>query len=174
MKIPFNQTLATAHRTPLAEGRHVGTVIQIASLGDQPAFEAGNPPGPSIGVIIELAGAKQLSKKMRLIGSPYSKLIEYLQATLPDPAGYDGDEPLPLTLGRPVAVEVTVNGRYANIASFHRPESFELDAAPSVGSSHLVLLESPDDLFAESGRDMFGKLHRDIRSWISKRVKERT
>ena len=174
MKIPFNQTLATAHRTPLAEGRHVGTVIQIASLGDQPAFEAGNPPGPSIGVIIELAGAKQLSKKMRLIGSPYSKLFEYLQATLPDPAGYDGDEPLPLTLGRPVAVEVTVNGRYANIASFHRPESFELDAAPSVGSSHLVLLESPDDLFADSGRDIFGMLHRDIRSWISKRVKERT
>jgi hypothetical protein len=84
MKIPFNKSLASAQTAPITEGRHVGTVIQIVGLGNQPAFDAGKPPEPSIAVVVQLAGT-QLAKKMRVISSPYSKLQEYLHATLPDP-----------------------------------------------------------------------------------------
>ena len=173
MKVPFNKSFTTAPVATLIDGRHIGTVIQIVGIGNQPAFETGNPPEPSIGVVVQFAGI-QLTKKMRLITNPYSKLFEYLHATLPDPNGYDGDNPIPLTLGRHVACEVTVKGQYNNIASFHRPESFEISDAPQVAPTDLVLLESPDALTGDNAKDLFMKLHRDIRSWISKRVKERS
>ena len=170
MKISFNKKLSTSSAPSIAEGRHVGTIIQIAALGDQPGFNVGDPPVPSIGVVVQIAGA-QIAKKMRLSDSPMGTLFSYLEAALPDPQGYEGDNPLPLTLGCPVAVEVTVKGQYANIASFHRLESFETGTEPKAAKSELALLDDPDLLAGEDGKALFLKLHRDIRSWISKRVR---
>lgn len=170
MKISFNKKLATSSAAPLAEGRHVGTIIQIAALGDQPGFNVGDPPAPSVGVVVQVNGA-QITKKMRVSDSPLSALFSYLDSALPDPDTYEGDNPLPLTLGCPVAVEVTVKGQYANIASFHRLESFEIGTAPTVTKSDLVMLDDPALLAGEDGKTLFLKLHRDIRSWISKRVR---
>jgi hypothetical protein len=171
MKIPFNKSLASKQVSAIVAGRHVGTITQIAGLGDQPAYKVGNPPEASVGIVVQLSSG-QLTKKMRAIGDPRSKLFEFLHATLPDPDGFDGDDPLPLTLGRPVAIEVIVNGQYANIVSFHRPETFELNDIAPVNPVNLVMLDSPDVMTGEAGKDLFMKLHRDIRSWISKRVRE--
>lgn len=170
MKIAFNKKQATAQSTPLTEGRYIGTVVQIAGLGDQPAFTAGEAPVPSVGVVVQLAGT-QIAKKMRLSDSPLSALFAFLDATLPDPEGFDGDDPLPLTLGKPVAVEVTVKGPYASIASFHRPEDFEVTRAPAVAASDLLILDGPEALAGDSGKVAFQQLHRDIRGWFSKRVR---
>jgi hypothetical protein len=170
MKISFNKKIVTTQAATLTEGRYIGTVIQIAGLGDQPAFDVGEPPVPSVGVVVQVAGT-QIAKKMRLSESAYSSLFGYLDAALPNPDDYDGDDPLPLTLGRPVAVEVTVKGQYANIVSFHRPEEFELNMAPTVATIDLVMLDGPDALSGEPGKVLFMKLHRDIRSWLSKRVR---
>jgi hypothetical protein len=170
MKISFNKSLTTNKSAPLTEGRYIGTVIQIASLGDQPGYQPGEPAYPALGVVIQLAGT-QIAKRMRLSESPLSTTYAFLGATLPDPENYDGDDPLPLTLGRPVAIEVTVKGQYANIAEFSRPEAFELADAPKVIASDLLMLDDPDVLQGESGKTLFLKLHRDIRSWLSKRVR---
>jgi hypothetical protein len=171
MKISFNKKLATVGSTGIvAEGRHIGTVVQIAALGNQPAFNPGESPDPSVGVVVQLTGT-QLAKKMRISDSTFSTLFAYLDATLPDPDGFDGDDPLPLTLGRPVAIEVTVKGQYSNISSFHRPEVFELGSAPTVAPNDLLILDSPDALIGEAGKSLFLTLHRDIRSWLSRRVR---
>jgi hypothetical protein len=170
MKISFNKKLATSTTPSIVEGRHVGTIIQIAALGDQPGFNAGELPVPSVGVVVQLNGS-QIAKKMRISDSPMSALFAYLDAALPDPEGYDGDNPLPLTLGRPIAVEVTVRGQYANVASFHRLESFEVGTEPKVGKPDLVFLEDPDSLVGDDAKALFLKLHRDVRSWVSKRVR---
>ncbi len=170
MKISFNKPSAAAQSAAIAEGRHIGTVIQIAGIGDQPAYNIGDPAKLSIGVVVQLKGT-QLAKKMTFISSFYGTLSSYLAAALPDPGSYDGDDPLPLTLGRPVAIEVTVKGQYINIASFHRPEDFELADAPTVASADLVFLEGPEALTGDAGKAIFLKLHRDIRSWISKRIR---
>lgn len=170
MRISFNKKLAATQSAPITEGRYIGTVIQIAGLGDQPAFNVGEPPVPSVGVVVQVAGA-QIAKRMRLSDSPFSAVFSYLDATLPNPDDYDGDDPLPQTLGRHVAVEVTVKGQYANIASFHRPEDFEFGTAPTVPAEDLVMLDGPESLLGDAGKAMFLKLHRDIRSWLSKRVR---
>ena len=169
MKISFSKKLATAQSSTLTEGRYVGTIIQIANIGMQPAYEVGNPAAPWVAVVIQLPGA-QIAKKMRISDSPLSALFAYLDAALPDPDSYEGDDPLPLTLGRPIAIEVTVKGQYAGIASLHRPESFELPNAPTVAAADCLILDDPE-LTGDAAKTMFLKLHRDIRSWLSKRVR---
>lgn len=173
MNISFSKKIAASSPPLVIEGRHVGTIIQIATLGNQPGFNVGDPPAPTVGVVVQINGA-QIAKKMRVSNSPMSALFAYLDAALPDPEGYEGEPPLPLTLGCPIAVEVTVKGQYTNIASFHRLESFEIGTEPKVAKSELVMLDDPDLLAGEDGKTLFLKLHRDIRSWISKRVRERT
>jgi hypothetical protein len=170
MKISFNSKLPSAQTTTLPEGRHIGSVVQIASLGDQPAFNVGDPPTPSVGVVVKVANTL-VAKKMSISDSPWSKLFEFLHATLPDPDSFDGDDPLPLTLGRPVAVEITVKNRFNTIASFHRPEDFELADQPEAEPADTVYLDDIEALQAEGGKALFQKLHRDIRSWLSKRVR---
>ena len=171
MKILFNKKLVSTQTATLAEGRYVGTVIQIAALGKQLPFTAGEAPVASVGVVIQLASI-QIAKKMTINESSFSALSKYLNATLPDPDTYIGDDPLPLTLGRPVAVEVSVrDGRYTKIDSFHRPEDFELKSAPHVAAVDQVMIEDPDALVKDAGKTLFLKLHRDIRSWISNRVR---
>ena len=170
MKISFNKNVAIDQSATLTEGRHIGTVIQIAGLGVQPAFDAGKLPSPCVGVVLQVAGT-QITKMMRLSGHPMSALFAYFCAALPDPDGFDGDEPLPLTLGRPVAIEVSLKGRYTKIDSFHRPEDFELASAPTVAAADLVMLDDPKALEDDSGKVLFLKLHRDIRGWISNRVR---
>lgn len=171
MKIPFSTKLATPLSTALTEGRYVGTVIQIANIGNQPAFNAGDDPVPSVGVVLQLDGT-QIAKSMRFSDNQFSSLHSYFEATLPDPDSYEGNDPLPLTLGQPVAIEVIVKGQYAKIASFHRPEDFELSSAPKVAPDGLIMFEGLETMTNEAGKAIFMKLHRDIRSWISKRVRD--
>ena len=171
MKILFNKKLVSTQTATLAEGRYVGTVIQIAALGKQLPFTAGEAPVASVGVVIQLASI-QIAKKMTINESSFSALSKYLNATLPDPDTYIGDDPLPLTLGRPVAVEVSVrDGRYTNIDSFHRLEDFELKSAPHVAVVDQVMIEDPEAFVGDTGKTSFLKLHRDIRKWISNRVR---
>jgi hypothetical protein len=170
MKFTFNPPSATAHSAAISEGRHIGTVIQIAGLGLQPAFNPGDPPVPSVGVVVQLKGA-QLAKKMTLTNSQYGTLFSYVSATLPDLTASGDEDTLQQTLGCPVAIEVTTNGRFTNIASFHRPEDFELADAPTVAKADLVLLEGPEALTGDAGKALFLNLHSDIRSWLSKRIR---
>ena len=171
MKILFNKKSVSTQTATLAEGRYVGTVIQIAVLGKQLPFTAGEAPVASVGVVIQLEGT-QIAKKMTINESSFSALSKYFNATLPDPDTYDGDDPLPLTLGRPVAVEVSVrDGRYTNIDSFHRLEDFELKSAPHVAVVDQVMIEDPEAFVGDTGKTSFLKLHRDIRKWISNRVR---
>ncbi len=170
LKFAFNKSPSRTESVQLKEGRYIGTVIQIANLGIQPGYNPGEPAYPAIGVVIQLQG-QQIAKRMRLSDSPLSSLFAFLDATLPDPEAYEGDEPLPLTLGRPVAVEIVVKGQYANIDIFSRPESFELADAPKVADSDLIMLDDPEQLQGEMGKELFQKLHRDIRSFLSREFK---
>ena len=171
MKILFNKKAVSTQTATLIPGRYVGTVVQIAGLGNQPPFTPGKAPVSSVGVVIQLEGT-QIAKKMSVSDSLFSTMFKYLDATIPDTDTYDGDNPLPLTLGRPVAVEVSVrDGRYTKIDSFHRPEDFELKSAPHVAAVDQVMIEDPDVLVKDAGKTLFLKLHRDIRSWISNRVR---
>ncbi len=169
MKISFSKKLSTTQSATLTEGRYVGTIIQIANIGMQPGYNASELPAASVAVVIQLPGA-QIAKKMRISDSPLSSVFAYLDAALPDPDGYEGDDPLPLTLGRPVAIEVTVKGQYANVASFHRPESFELGSAPKVASDDCLILDDPE-MTGDAAKTLFLKLHRDVRGWLSKRIR---
>jgi len=170
MKISFNKKLASTQSVTLAEGRHAGVIVQIANLGVQPGYDTTKVPAATVGVVIQLTGGVQIAKMMRISDSPLSALFAFLDAALPDPDAYDGDDPLPLTLGRPVAIEVTMNGQYPKIATFHRPEAFELASTPVVSAAELLLLDDPE-LTGEAGKALFLKLHRDIRSWLSKRIR---
>ena len=171
MKILFNKKLVSTQTTTLTPGRHVGTVVQIVALGNQPPFTAGEASTQCVGVVIQLEGT-QIANKMNVSDSSLSNLFKYLNATLPDPDTYIGDDPLPLTLGRPVAVEVSVrDGRYTNIDSFHRLEDFELKSAPHVAVVDQVMIEDPEAFVGDTGKTSFLKLHRDIRKWISNRVR---
>ena len=171
MKITFNKSAPGAHGIALSEGRQIGTVVQVSTLGSQPAFNPGEAAVDSLGVVIQLVGGGTVAKKMRVSDHPMSALHQYLEATLPDPDLYGGDDPLPLTLGRPVAVEISMNGRFPRIESFHRPEDFELSGAPAVPTSNLIMFPDITELTRESGKALFLKLHRDIRGWLSSRVR---
>ena len=172
MKVLFNKKLVSTQSVTLIEGRYVGTVVQIAALGNQPSFTSGEAPASSVGVVIQLAST-QIAKKIRVSDNSLSTLFKYLDATLPDPDTYDGDDPLPLTLGCPVAVEVSVSrdGKYTKIDSFHRPEDFELKSAPFVAVVDQVMIEDLEAFLGGTEKTSFLKLHRDIRSWISSRVR---
>jgi hypothetical protein len=169
MKIPFNKRLATAQNTVLPDGCYVGTILQIANIGMQPGYSPADPPTHMIAVVIQLPGL-QVAKKMRLSDSPKSALFAYLDATLPDPETYDGDDPLPLTLGRPISVEIKVNGQFTNVTSIRRPEAFELASAPAVAQMDCLILDDPE-LTSDAAKGIFLKLHRDIRGWLSKRIR---
>ena len=171
MKILFNKKAVSTQTATLTPGRYVGTVVQIAGLGNQPPFTPGKAPVSSVGVVIQLEGT-QIAKKMSVSDSLFSTMFKYLDATLPDPDTYDGDNPLPLTLGRPVAVEVSVrDGRYTKIDSFHRPEDFELKLAPHVAVVDQAMIEDLEAFLVGTEKDLFFKLHREIRGWISNRVR---
>ena len=171
MKVPFKKSAPHANSAAIAQGRQIGTVIQIATLGSQPAFNPGEPAVDSLGVVIQLVGAGTVAKKMRVTDHPMGGLHQYLAATLLDPDVYDVDDALPLTLGRPVAVEILMNGRYARIESFHRPEDFELASAPTVADSSLILFADITELTRDRGKALFLKLHSEIRGWLSRRVR---
>ena len=171
MKILFNKKLVSTQTATLTPGRYVGTVVQIAALGNQPPFTAGEASTQCVGVVIQLEGT-QIANKMNVSDSSLSNLFKYLNATLPDPDTYIGDDPLPLTLGRPVAVEVSVrDGRYTKIDSFHRPEDFELKLAPHVAVVDQAMIEDLEAFLVGTEKDLFFKLHREIRGWISNRVR---
>lgn len=170
MKIPFNNKPTTPTTAGLTEGRHVGTVIQIAGLGVQPGYNHDDPSYDGIGVVVQV-GECQIAKRMRISDSTRSALHDFLYAALPDPDAFEGDDPLPLTLGRTVAIEVSVRERFSDLRSFHRPEAFELAAAPTVPATDLLLLDGPESLKGEEGKSLFMKVHRDIRNWWGKRVR---
>ena len=171
MKILFNKKSVSTQTATLTPGRFVGTVVQIVALGNQPPFTAGETPTQCVGVVIQLEGT-QIAKKMNVSDSSFSTMFKYLDATLPDPDTYTGDDPLPLTLGRPVAVEVSVkDGRYTKIDSFHRPEDFELESAPHVAVVDQAMIEDLEAFLKGTEKDLFFKLHREIRGWISNRVR---
>jgi hypothetical protein len=171
LSVPFSKKVsATATAGAVEVGRHIGTVIQIVGLGNQPAFTAGQSPVASVAVVVQLANC-QVAKKMTLSDSPLSNLCAFLNAALPDPDGYEGDDPLPLTLGCPVAVEIVANGKFTNVQSFHRPMDFEIGDAPKVAPDNLLFLEGAESLVGDEGKVKFQKLHREVRGWLSRRVR---
>ena len=169
-KVNFSKQATASAVASVLAGRHIGTVIQIVGLGDQPAYDRADPPVPSVGIVVQCANF-QIAKKMRISDSAYSTMYGYLNASLPDPDAYSGDDPLPMTLGRPVAVEITVKKQFANIDSFQRPMDFELVDVPNVSADDLILLEGVESLTGDNAKTIFLKLHRDIRSWLSQRIR---
>jgi len=168
-KIFFNKKFEKKSTSKVELGRRTGTVTQIVGLGDQPAYKVGDPPCPSVGVVVQLSDG-QVAKRMRICDSPYSAIFSFLNAALPNPDD-SFEDPLPLTLGCPVSLEIVANGNFQNVESFHRPMEFELSDAPKVDPDSLLFLEKAEDLVGEEGKQQFHKLHPEIRGWLSKRVR---
>ena len=164
MKIPLRKPPG-ARNVVIEAGRHVGTVVQVAHVGLQPAYERDGPTYATLGVAVEFDEGV-IARTIRISQHP-SSLFFGLQVAC---SLGDADElDLGDLLGKAVACEIEHRDTWPTIRSFGPTETF--DVVPAARSP--LIQFDVDALERGEGRDEFLKLHPDIRRAISRRVRVR-
>jgi hypothetical protein len=158
-------TSATQSPVAIKDGVHVAVIVQVAHIGLQLAFDREKAPEEQLAVAFELASGELITKRMKFSDHPFSGCCALFNSAFPDLNGPDNPEHgLPDLLGKSVLVEVEVRDtkwpRVSGILSLEdgfdpiqpKTETLEFDAGAM-------------------DREVYQKLHRDIRGWVSKRVR---
>lgn len=149
------------------EGVHVAVVVQVAHIGMQFPFDKDKDPEEQMAVTFEIASGDLVTKRMKFSDHPSSSCYALFDSAFPDLDESD-DLELGLTdlLGKSVLIEVEVrDGKWPRVTGIMPlEEGFE----PVQPKSNL--LEFDVDVM---DREVYLKLHRDIRSLVSKRVRNK-
>jgi hypothetical protein len=150
---------------PIEEGVHVAVIVQVAHIGLQLPFDRDKDPEEQMAVAFELPSGELIAKRMKFSDHPSSFCYSLFDSAFPflDEAD-DQERGLPDLLGRSVLIEVEVrDGKWPRVAGI-----LPLEAAFEPFEPKTELLEFDAD---EMDREVYLKLHRDIRAWVSKRVR---
>ncbi len=131
----------------------------------QRPFERDKDPELQLAVAFEFKGGELIAKRMKWSEHPYSGCFALFTSAFPDIKGSD-DRELGLSdlLGKSVMVDVEVrDGKWPRVAAIMPLE----DGFDKV-THKTEWLEFDVD---EMDQEIFLKIHRDIRSWVSKRVR---
>ena len=158
-------TAITGNTSTIDEGVHSAAITQVANVGLQRPFEKDVEPEPALAVVFELENGEQVAKRMKLSNHPSSGCYALFTAAFPDlEEADDVTLELPDLLGKSVLIEVTVReGKWPRVSEIMPLEAgFE----PVTATSELLAFDAD-----EMDREIYLKLHRDIRSWTAKRIR---
>lgn len=165
-KFTFKKTSPKTQLPLLVEdGVHVAVVVQVAHIGLQRPFERDQEPEPQMAVAFELSSGDLIARRMKYSDHPSSGCYALFDSAYPELDECDDQEHVPEDLlGKPVLIEVEVrDGKWPRVVGImpleEGFETFEPEAA--------LLFFDADEM----DREVYMKLHRDIRSWVSKRVR---
>ncbi len=158
-------TAITCNTSTIDESVHSAVIIQVANIGLQRAFDKDAEPEPMLAVVFELENGEQIAKRMKQSTHPSSACYALFNSAFPDLEETD-DATLELNdvLGKSALIEVTFrDGKLPRVTEIMPLEAgFE----PVTAKSELLSFD-----VNEMGREAYLKLHRDIRSWVSKRIR---
>jgi hypothetical protein len=159
---------ATKPQIPLFidEGVHVAVVVQVAHIGMQLPFDRDKDPEAQMAVAFQIESGEIIAKRMKFSDHDSSGCYALFNSAFPGLEESD-DQELRLAdlLDKSVLIEVEVrDGKWPRVTAIMPLEDgfepVELKAE---------LLEFDAD---EMDRDIFMKLHPDIRALVSKRVRQ--
>lgn len=151
--------------TTIEEGVHVAAIAQVAHIGMQLPFDREKAPEEQMAVAFELESGELIAKRMKFSDHPSSFCYALFDSAFPDLDESDEQElGLIDLLGKSVLIEVEVrNGKWPRVT-----EVLPLEAGFKPFGPKAEQLEFDTD---EMNREVYLKLHRDIRAWVSKRVR---
>ena len=162
----FKKSAASSgNASTIIEGVHSAAIIQVAHIGLQRPFDRDAEPEPVLAVAFELENGEQVAKRMKVSTHPSSGCYSLFTSAFPD-LEEDGDDTLELTdlLGKSVLIDVEIrDGKWPRVTEIMPLEDGFEPITPKT-----ALLEFDADAM---DREIYLKLHRDIRSWVSKRVR---
>jgi hypothetical protein len=150
-------------QSTITEGVHSAAIVQVASIGLQRPFNKDDEPEEQLAVAFELETGELIAKRMKFSEHPYSNCFALFTAAFPDP---DDDEGIALTnlLGKPLLIEVELRDEKWPRVTAIMPLEEGFDPIPH--KTKLLAFDAD-----EMDRDVYSELHRDIRTWISQRVR---
>jgi len=165
-RFAFKKSAAKPQPTlTIKDGVYAAVVVQVAHIGLQQPFDKDKDPEEQMAVAFELASGELIAKNMKLSNHPSSGCFALFTSAFPDLDETD-DQELGLAdlLGKSVLIEVEVrDSKWPRVtAIFPLEEGFE----PVEAKTELLQFDAD-----EMDREIYLKLHRDIRAWVSKRVR---
>lgn len=164
-KFTFKKTSEKPNVTSAIEdGVHAAVIVQVADIGLQRAFNRDDDPEEQLAVAFELAGGELIAKRMKFSDHIMSGCYALFTSAFPDLDESDEDIVLSDLLGKSVLIEVEIrDSKWPRITEIMPVEDgFELVTS----QTELLLFDAE-----EMDREVYLKLHRDIRSLVSKRVR---
>ncbi len=151
----------------IEDGVHCAVITQVADIGLQRPFDKDKDPEEQMAVAFEIASGDLIAKRMKFSEHPASGCFALFTSAFPDLDGPDSDElelGLPDLLCKSVLIEVEVrDGKWPRVTAIMPLEDgFE----PITPKTEQLSFDAD-----EMDREVYLKLHRDIRSWVSKRVR---
>lgn len=150
---------AKAYSDTIESGYHRAIIVQVAEIGLQKAFNAGDDPKASAAFTFENAEGQQVVKTMALSMSIYSNFNKLL-AVVGDIEEMEG------FLGEELDIEVEENGNYPKIIGYYHLEDRMSDQPEIADHSSLIYytVEEPQP-------EVLKSLHPQIKQAIASRVR---
>jgi hypothetical protein len=149
----------------IEEGIHPAAIVQVAGIGLQLPYHRDDNPEEQMAVAFEIESGDLIAKQMKFSDHPSSFCFALFTSAFPDLWESD-DQELGMSdlLGKSVLIEVEVHdGKWARVtAVMPLEEGFE----PITPKSELLEFDAD-----EMDREVYLKLYRDIRGWVSRRVR---
>ena len=149
----------------IEDGVHVAVVVQVADVGLQLPFDRDKDPEAQLAVAFETKNGELVVRRMKFSEYPSSSCYELFTSAFPNLDESDDQElGLPDLLGKSVLIEVEVrDGKWPRITGIMPlEEGFD----PVTPKTEMLSFDAE-----EMDREVYLKLHRDIRNWVSKRVR---
>lgn len=164
-KFTFKKTTEKNNQNPvIKDGVYPASIAQVANIGLQRPFDREDDPEEQMAVAFELPSGELVARRMKFSSHPSSGCYSLFTSAFPDIGESDEDLGLPELLGKSVLIEIEVRGgKWPRVVEIMPLEDgFE----PVTPKTDLLVFDAH-----EMDREIFLKLHRDIRSWFSKRVR---
>ena len=149
----------------IKDGVYAAVVVQAAHIGLQRPFERDKEPEEQMAIAFELASGELITKRFKFSNHPSSGCFALFTSAFPDLDDSDDQElGLAELLGKSVLIEVEVHdSKWPRVTAI-----MPLEQGFEPIETKTELLEFDAD---KMGREIYSKLHRDIRNWISKRIR---
>ena len=162
----FKKT-APKNQNPLfiSEGVYAAVIVQAAHIGLQQPFNRNEEPEAQMAVTFEIESGDQIAKCMKYSDHPSSLCFALFTSAYPDLDESDEKElDLSDLLGKSVLIDIEVrDGKWPRVMGIMPLEDgFE----PIIPKTELLGFDAD-----EVDREVYLKLHRDIRGWLSKRIR---
>jgi hypothetical protein len=165
----FNKdSAAPQQHTSITEGVHATVITQVADIGLQKAYDPENPPEAQFAVSFELVMGETITKRMKFSDHPMSNCYAIFTSAFPEllESGH-GERDLSNLLGKSVLIEIEIHdSKWPRITAIMPLED---GFSPVTPKGDLLEFDANN-----MDRDVYTKLHRDIRSLVAKRIRHAT